>query len=99
VLGLLNAFALAGMLVLMNLSPEQDALVFSYHRSPLPAVILAVVLLITSALAVVILGLALWLWRGRSWARWGRALYTAYALLAVAYIPLLASWNLLGFQW
>ena len=65
----------------------------------LVAVVLAVVFLLTSALAVVTLGLALWLWRKRAWPVWGRSLYTAFSLVAVAFVPYLSYWNLLGFQW
>jgi hypothetical protein len=97
--GLLNTLALGGIIVLMNLSDELGTQIFSYHRNPLPAVILAVVFLVTSVLAVVILGLSAWLWRKRAWPAWARALYAAFSLIAVAFIPLLSYWNLLGFHW
>ena len=68
-------------------------------HNPLPAVVLAIVFLTTSVLAVIALLLAIGLWRKRAWSTGMRSLYTAFSLVAAAFIPFLAYWNLLGFQW
>jgi len=36
-------------------------------------------------------------WRNHYWSVWGRMYYTLVTLGAVAFIPFLLSWNLLGF--
>jgi hypothetical protein len=97
--GLLNAAALAGLYAVVNLDPARQTQLFDHTRAPWPAVTVAVVLLIASALAGVALVLAIPVWRKRAWTAWGRALYTAFVGIAVAFVPFLGYWNLLGFQW
>ena len=65
----------------------------------MPAVAVAILLLASSALAVMALALLIPVWRRRAWAARGRWLYTAYTVIAAAFVPFLAYWNLLGFQW
>jgi hypothetical protein len=97
--GLLNALAIGGMFALLNLDPDLADRIFSYARYPLPVVVLACALLLTTVLSVLAIPLAIWLWRKRVWTAAGRVAYTGFALIAVGFIPFLSYWNLLSFRW
>jgi hypothetical protein len=99
VTGLLNVLAMATTFALMGLDLEQQMAILAYDPNPLPVVAAAVALLLASGLAAVTLVLAVPVWRKRAWPAWGRWLYTAFAVVAVAFIPFLSHWKLLGFRW
>jgi GAF domain-containing protein len=55
--------------------------------------------LISSAVLVGVLAGTVRLWIGRTWSIGARLAYTLLGLTAVAFVPFLAYWNLLGFRW
>ena len=92
--GAVNLVLVAGLLLVVNYLLNADA------ASASPDVPLGGVLPLLSVLSLV-LALALGFfafraWRTRAWPGGVRALYSAITLAAIAFVPFLAYWNLLG---
>jgi hypothetical protein len=97
--GLLNLLALVALVAIMRLDAEQERQLFAVSVNPLPAVVVSTIFLLTSVLALLALLLTVRLWGAGVWGARGRALYSGFALLVLAFIPMLHYWNLLGFRW
>ena len=65
---------------------------------PMIAVGLLSLPILASILALILLVLILIVWRKNYWSWQGRSHYSLITLVAIAFIPLLAYWNLLGWQ-
>ena len=70
-----------------------------YWGVPGPVVGLLFIPLLTTPLTVVLAVSGVWVWKSRYWTLPGRLHYSLVTLAALAYIPLLMSWNLLGFAY
>jgi hypothetical protein len=70
-----------------------------YWGVPGPVVGLLFIPLLTTPLTVVLAVAGVWVWKSRYWTLPGRLHYSLVTLAALAYIPLLMSWNLLGFAY
>jgi hypothetical protein len=86
-------------IIVLAVAPgEVDPVPFT-HGAPWPLIALLSVPFITGALA---LGLVarLWVaWRGREWRLSRRVHYTLVTAAAIAFLPYLNHWNLLGFKY
>jgi hypothetical protein len=93
--GLLNAVFLLGLIWLL---PRALDLGLQFGMLPGLGALFGLPLA-TSVLAVGLLVLTLPVWRSRAWSVLGRSAYSCFTLVALAFIPFLLYWNLLGFQW
>ena len=92
-LGVLNLVFLAGLGAgiahsLQTMAPEVPAY--------LPT--LLIIPLLTGALAVAVLVLAVLAWRRRTWSFWGRLHYSLVAVAGVLFLWFAGYWNLLGYR-
>jgi hypothetical protein len=91
----LNLVFLAGVtIVLVGMLRTE-----SFWNVPLALKLLLVIPLVTSPLAAVLLALNARAWRSRLGSARERVAYGLYALCAVAFVPYLLFWNLIGFNY
>ncbi|MBV9384942.1 MAG: serine hydrolase [Chroococcidiopsidaceae cyanobacterium CP_BM_ER_R8_30] len=92
VLCILNLAFIIGLALTVWLEPIQ----FLYGLPP-AAVAFLCLPIVTTGMTLGLLFLTGIAWRNHYWSVWGRMYYTLVTLGAVAFIPFLLSWNLLGF--
>ena len=90
-----NALFLMGLLLIL---PRAFDLGMQFGMPPALAVLFAAPVL-TTALAAVLVALALPLVRARTWPGPVLSAYCVYAMVAVAFVPFLVYWNVLGLHW
>ncbi len=93
-IGLLNLIFLIGLPLYLW---KWGAWKLVYGVPPVAVGLLSLPIL-TSILSLILLMLVLIVWRKNYWSWSGRSHYSLITLAAIAFIPLLAYWNLLGWQ-
>src|SRR5262249_58388222 len=93
--GALNALFVAGLLVVL---PRAFDLGLKFGIPP-PLEALLRLPVVTTALAVGVVLLAIPVWHSNACSKPGRLGYFFFAVVAVAFVPFLAYWNLLGIRW
>jgi hypothetical protein len=91
----LNAVFLLGLLLVL---PRALDLELQFGMPPLLVALLGIPML-TSALAIGLLLLAIPVWRIRGLLKVEGVMYSAVTMFAVVFVPFLLYWNLLGFRW
>jgi len=84
-------------LVGLNLAVVQMGQEFVYGMPPLVIALLCIPLL-TTLLTVLLPIWTVFAWKDKYWSLVGRLHYSLITLAALAYIPFLSYWNLLGFR-
>jgi CubicO group peptidase (beta-lactamase class C family) len=90
----LNVIFLVGLAVSLLLT---DPIVFAYGM-PRTVTILLLIPLLTTGLAIALPIFAWRVWKNRCWGVFGRLHHSLVVLAAIAFIPFLLYWNLLGFR-
>jgi CubicO group peptidase (beta-lactamase class C family) len=95
ILGVLNVFFIVEMLHLLNQMDDWDFV----YGVPVDFKALLWIPIVTTALAAVVVGFAVWVWWCRSWSLAGRIHYSVIAAAALVFVWFFAYWNLLGFRY
>ena len=93
--GALNGLFLLGLLLVL---PRALDLGLQFGMPPTLVALLAMPLM-TTALVVALVPLLLPVWRCRGCSNCARGGYSVFSVVALAFVPFLLHWNLLGLQW
>lgn len=96
----LNLFFLVTLLLLMLSAASTQGQHYSWIEYGVPpaVIVLLCIPLLTTGLTAVLIALAVLAWRNRYWSLLRRLHYTGVTLGALAFVPFLLYWNLLGFH-
>jgi hypothetical protein len=93
--GAVNGLFLLGLLLVL---PRALDLGLQFGMPPTLVALFALPMM-TTALAVGLVLLQLPVWRSRRWSNRGKGGYSLFTIVALAFVPFLLHWNLLGFRW